>query len=227
MTACPRDTVVLDMDGTLLDLNFDDQVWNHALPAALAARDRCALDTARARVAEKLGSARGTLPWYCLDHWEREFGISVHDLEVEMAHFIDVRTGTREFLEFLRDKRVRAVLATNAHPASLARKMVRTGLGGYFDALVSAHTLGAAKEDPAFWRRLSALHAVVPEASIFVDDNQAVLDTARRCGVRHVFGVRTPSSRGESKHFENYASIDSLAELIPWLARRHAGVYCS
>lgn len=212
-----RPTIILDMDGTLLDLNFDDQVWNHALPRALSQRDGCSPDAARARVAATIGEARGTLPWYCLDHWERVFGISVHALEVELAHFIGVRAGTRDFLSFLRQQGHRAILATNAHPASLARKMARTGLAGYFDHLVSAHTYGAAKEDRAFWSRLVAEHDIVPACAVFVDDNPAVLTSARRFGIRHVFGVRTPSSTGLTRHFEQFASVDSLAELIPWL----------
>jgi putative hydrolase of the HAD superfamily len=217
MNQAARYTLILDMDGTLLDLNFDDQVWNYALPAALSAKDGDTPDAARARVARTIGGARGTLPWYCLDHWEREFGISVHDLEIELAHFIDLRPGTRHFLGFLQQHAYRTILATNAHPASLARKMTRTGLAGFFTTLISAHTFGAPKEDPRFWARLVAELAFDPASAVLVDDNHAVLTTARACGIRHVFGVRTPSSTGEPKYFDEFASVDSLAELIPWL----------
>jgi HAD superfamily hydrolase (TIGR01509 family) len=215
-------SVLLDMDGTLLDLNFDDQVWNHALPARLAHREGYTLDTARAHVAEILGPARGTLPWYCLDHWSACFGLSVHALEEELAGLIAIRTGTLEFLRFLRARRYRTVLATNAHPASLARKLRRTELGRYFDCAVSAHDLGAPKEDPIFWERLAGRYPFEPGASVFVDDNPAVLSAARTFGLRHVLGVRTPSSTGETKHFPTYASLESLAELIPWLDGRGA-----
>ncbi len=212
-------TLILDMDGTLLDLNFDDQVWNFALPSALAARDACTLTEAREHVALTLGAARGTLPWYCHDHWERQFGISVHALEVQLAHFIGVRDGTAEFLRFLQCHGYRTILATNAHPASLARKMERTDLGGYFTTLVSAHTLGVPKEAPEFWHALRTQTQFDPAHTVFVDDNLAVLTTARASGLRHVFGVRSPSSTGQVKEFPCFASVDSLAELIPWLVR--------
>ena len=218
MSASIAYTVILDMDGTLLDLNFDDQVWNYALPAALAARDGDSVEAARLRVAETLGSVRGTLPWDCHDHWEREFGISVHELEIELAHFIDLRAGTLDFLKFTQANAYRTILATNAHPVSLERKMVRTGLRHYFSAVISAHSLGAAKEDPLFWTQLVATERVDPGLAILVDDNPAVLATAHRFGVRHVFGVRTPSSTGLPKSFPEFASVESLAELIPWLS---------
>ncbi len=212
-------TLVLDMDGTLLDLNFDDQVWNFALPAALATRDARTLSEAREHVALTLDAVRGTLPWYCHDHWERQFGISVHELEVQLAHFIGIRAGTVEFLHFLQRHAYRTILATNAHPASLARKMERTGLAGYFTTLVSAHTLGVPKEAPEFWHALETQIQFNPARAVLVDDNLAVLSTARASGLRHVFGVRSPSSTGLAKEFPCFASVDSLTELIPWLVR--------
>lgn len=218
MNTCP--IVVLDMDGTLLDLAFDDRVWNQVLPARLATRRGCPVDEVRAEVAATLGSVRGTLPWYCLDHWEARFGVSLHGLEEELAAYIALRPGTLDFLGFLRDHRIRTILATNAHPASLARKMARTGIAVFFESLVSAHTLGLPKEDPAFWAALSEAAELTPADCVFIDDNAAVLDSARKAGVRHLFGVRTPSSSGAEKTFPIYASVDRLSELIPWLSGR-------
>ncbi len=215
-------TLILDMDGTLLDLNFDDQVWNHALPRALAALEGESEVTVRAKVAGTLAAAKGSLAWYCLDHWERVFGISVHALELELAELIALRPGTLQFLEFLRAEGYPTVIATNAHPGSLARKMLHTGIEGYFSHLISAHTLGMPKEDPAFWPRLREVVPFLPEHAVFVDDNVAVLDSARQGGIRHLFGVRSPSSSGGTKTFDDYQSVDSLAELIPWLRRLQA-----
>lgn len=218
MNGCP--VVVLDMDGTLLDLAFDDRVWNQVLPVRLAARRGCPVDEVRAEVAATLGSVRGTLPWYCLDHWESQFGVSLHALEEELAAHIALRPGTLEFLRFLREHDVRTLIATNAHPASLARKMARTGIAEFFEALVSAHNLGLPKEDSAFWPALCAVAGIDPADCVFVDDNAAVLDAARVAGVRHLFGVRTPSSTGAVKIFPTYASVDRLSDLIPWLSGR-------
>lgn len=210
-------TLILDMDGTLLDLHFDDQVWNHALPRALAALRGESEAAVRAHVAETLAAAKGSLAWYCLDHWERVFGISVHALELELAELIALRSGTLQFLEFLRTAGYPAMIATNAHPGSLSRKMLHTGIEDYFVHRISAHALGVPKENPLFWSRLREVAPFIPEHAVFVDDNLAVLDSARQWGIRHLFGVRTPSSSGAPKAFDGYRSVESLAELIPWL----------
>jgi putative hydrolase of the HAD superfamily len=210
-------TLILDMDGTLLDLNFDDQVWNQALPRALAALRGESEVAVRAHVVETLAAAKGSLAWYCLDHWERVFGVSVHALELELAELIALRPGTLQFLEFLRSSGYSAIIATNAHPGSLARKMLHTGIEDYFAYRISAHALGVPKENPLFWSRLREVVPFRAEHAVFVDDNLTVLDSARQWGIRHLFGVRTPSSTGAPKAFDGYQSVESLTELIPWL----------
>ncbi len=210
-------TVFLDMDGTLLDLHFDDQVWNVALPQTLATTQGMSLTRAKEDIALRIGPLRGTLSWYCLDHWERELGVSIHALEIAQAALIKVRPGTEEFLRHLTCRGYRVVLATNAHPRSLDRKLAQTGLRPYFQQVVSAHEFGAAKEAPEFWHRLARLGDYDFASAMLVDDNGAVLETARGQGVRHVFGVHFPSSSGERKRYLRFASVNRLAELIPWL----------
>ncbi len=213
--APPPSAVVLDMDGTLLDLHFDDRVWNHRLPQLVAARRGCTLETARDHVATSIAQARGTLDWYCLDYWGALFDVSIHAIERELAELIRPRPGTLDFLQHLDARGIRAVLATNAHPRSLAHKLERTGIARWFDAIRSAHPYGHPKEHDAFWTALAGDLGLDPATSLFVDDNLAVLDAARRFGIAELYGVHRPSSRGEWRNYADYPAVDSLAELIP------------
>lgn len=208
-------TVLLDMDGTLLDLHFDDQVWNHRLPQILAARRGSTVEAARQEVATTITAARGTLNWYCLDYWGRLFDVSIHAIERELAHLIRVRPGTTEFLAHLAREGIRTVLATNAHPESLAHKLSLTGIGGYFTAIRSAHPYGHPKERREFWDALAADLGFEPASSLFVDDNLSVLEAARAYGINELYGIHRPSSSGAWRDYAGFPAVDSLAELIP------------
>ena len=205
--------IVLDMDGTLLDLNFDNRVWNDRLPRSYAAVSRVDLASAYRCIRQTLDAARGTLAFYCLDHWSRVFGVDLHDIERELARFIRIRPGVDAFLADARARGLQLVLATNAHPQSLARKLVCTGIGSAFDVVVSAHDFGHPKEHHRFWQRLSDFACVTPHAALFIDDNPAVLDAARRHGVRHLFGIAHPDSRGPRVRLADYHCLESFAEL--------------
>lgn len=207
------DNVILDMDGTLLDLHFDDQVWNELLPRRYAELRGLAEAHARALVGERLRALRGTLPWYCLEHWSREFGLDVAALEGELEGLIGIRADAADFLDWLRARGLRPVLATNAHPASLARKLQRTGIAHYFGDIVSAHTLGAAKECRSFWQALGTIRPFVPARTLLIDDNHAVLRAAADWGIAHLIGIAQPNSRRQPVPAGDFRCIEAFAEL--------------
>src|SRR5690606_24954939 len=145
---------------------------------------------------ETLEKTRGTLRYYCLDHWSHEFGIDLHEIERDLARFVRVRPGVRGLLDRARARGLRLVLATNAHPQSLARKLKLTGIGRAFDVVVSAHDLGHPKEDDGFWSSLGEQLHIIPQRAMFIDDNPSVLLAAQRNGLRALYGIARPDSRG-------------------------------
>jgi FMN phosphatase YigB (HAD superfamily) len=70
-------TVFLDMDGTLLDLNFDNHFWLEHVPLRYAEARGLAPAAAKAELLERYRSREGTLEWYCVDHWSRELGLDI------------------------------------------------------------------------------------------------------------------------------------------------------
>ena len=202
------------MDGTLLDLHFDNQVWNVLLPKRYG--DKHALDdsSARDQIAARMNTQRGTLSWYCLDHWSRVLGVDVSSLEAELKSLIRVRPGAQAFLEYLADLGMRLILATNAHPESLERKLEQTGIGTYFEDIVSAHVIGVAKESTAFWRQLERRCGIIAAQTIVIDDNQEVLRVAREHGIAHVYGISEPDSHKARVPASEFTCLDAFAELM-------------
>lgn len=211
------DTVLLDMDGTLLDLHFDNQFWLHHLPQRYADKHAIGLDAALAELLPLFQRHAGQLSWYCLDFWSRELELPVRALKEEIAHLIALRPDADHFLAALRAAGKRVALITNAHRDSLSLKMERIELAPFFDRLISSHDYGFAKEDQQFWFALQQDFGFDPARSLFIDDSLPILRSARQYGIAHLLGVRQPDSRGELKDTEEFAAVDCYLALCKGL----------
>jgi putative hydrolase of the HAD superfamily len=54
-----------------------------------------------------------------------------------------------------------------------------------------------------------------PDRTLLVDDNPAVLRSARDFGIRHLLAIRMPDSRGQPRAHDDFASVDSFLDLLP------------
>src|ERR1700730_8408527 len=208
------DTVLLDMDGRLLDLRFDNWFWQELIPSRFAAANGLTAVETQGLLAPKFVEVRGTLQWYCIEYWTRELGLDIGSIKREALARVSFLPGAQEFLLKLRDSGKRCVLVTNAHPQTLAIKNERVALTQYFDRCYSTHPFAAPKEDPAFWPRLAAEERFQPQRTLFVDDSLAVLNAARDYGIGWLCAVRRPDSGQPPQHTGEYAAVDRVADLI-------------
>ena len=212
------DTVLLDMDGTLLDLHFDNHFWLKHLPQRYAEHHGLSLALAEAELLPLFRQHAGTLNWYCTDFWSRELNLSVRELKREVAHLIALRPDADVFLQTLRAAGKRVVLITNAHRDSLSLKLERVELAPYFDRLISSHDYGFPKEDQQFWFALQQDCPFEPARSLFIDDSLPILRSAGRYGVAHLLAVRQPDSRAPDKDTEEFAAVEDYRQLSAQLA---------
>jgi HAD superfamily hydrolase (TIGR01509 family) len=203
------------MDGTLLDLHFDNHFWQAHVPVRYAESRGLPLEQAREALQALYHARAGTLEWYSVDFWETELELDIMRLKEEVAHLIAVHPAVADFLGFIRGAGKRVVLATNAHHKSVTLKMAKTGLKPHFDVIVTSHEIGLPKEDPGFWRRLQRFESYDPARSLLVDDSLPVLDSARVYGIRHLVAVRRPDTKLPEKDTGGFAAIGSFAELMP------------
>ena len=163
--------VLLDMDGTLLDLGYDNWFWRTLVPERYGAARSISSEQAVAELLPHFTSLAHTLPWYCTDHWSGLTGLNIAALKHETRERVSVLDGTEEFLSAVRDSGRKLWLATNAHRDSWRIKLEKTGLAHYFERIVCSHDFGAPKESQLFWNGLMATHPFEP---------------ARAAGCRHL-----------------------------------------
>jgi putative hydrolase of the HAD superfamily len=189
------DTVLLDLDGTLLDLAFDTHFWLEVVPEYYGrARGMSAREALEKEIGPRLRSAEGTLNWYCLDYWSRMLELDLSAIKSAHDERIAWLPGAQDFLRRQRAAGRRLVLATNSHPETLRIKDEKAGIRPLFDAVYSSHQFGAPKEYAEFWLRLRAREPYDPARTAFVDDNPKVLAAARAAGIDTIIAVTDPDS---------------------------------
>ena len=207
-------SVFLDMDGTLLDLNFDNHFWRTHVPKRYAEDRGISLAQAHSEMHERYTRVEGTMNWYCLDYWTQELGLDILGLKREVEHLIAVMPAVPEFLEAVRACGRRVVLVTNAHPGSLSLKLEHTQIGNYLDAMICSHSYGVPKEDPIFWEKMRVDEPFDPHHTVLFDDSLSVLRSAHRYGL-HAVALSQPDSQQAARNIDEFPAIQSFSQLLP------------
>jgi HAD superfamily hydrolase (TIGR01509 family) len=208
------DTLLLDMDGTLLDLAFDNFFWLELVPEEYARARGLPLSAAHAEIRARYESVMGTLPWYCIDHWTAEFGLDLKGLKQAHRHRIRYLPRAEAFLELARRLGKRLVLVTNAHRVTLAIKCEQTRVDDYMDAVVSSHDYGCEKEGIGFWQRLEGEQGLCRERTLLLEDSVAVLAAAKAFGIGHTIAMARPDTPRAAREVAGFTAVPGVADLI-------------
>lgn len=209
------DTVLLDMDGTLLDLHFDNYFWTEHIPRMYARQNRLNQNISIDELQGKFNIVRGTLEWYSLDHWSEQLGMDIPALKRELGHMISLRPFALEFLQRLQACRQEVVMVTNAHRKALDVKMEQVNISHLFDRLVVAHELDSPKEELVFWQKLQDLHPFDPARTLLIDDTESVLHCAAQYGIAHLLTLLQPDSQRQRRVDTHFPGIHHFDEIMP------------
>lgn len=121
--------------------------------------------------------------------------------------------GLRSFLETYRI--VPMAVASNAEPANIHFVLERSGLGGYFRAILDGHRVRRPKPYPDIYLQAAAELGAAPSNCIVFEDSHAGVEAARSAGMR-VIGICTTHVYlpGTECNVHNFLSGD----LNRWLA---------
>jgi FMN phosphatase YigB (HAD superfamily) len=108
------DTVLLDMDGTLLDLAFDSHFWLQQVPMALSEKRQISLQQARQHIHEEYLAVQHTMNWYCFDYWSKKLDLDIYQMTTDIGSNAKLREDTTPFLTQLRQSGRRTIQCASA-----------------------------------------------------------------------------------------------------------------
>jgi putative hydrolase of the HAD superfamily len=211
------ETVLLDMDGTLLDLNFDNHFWLEFVPQRFAEKNNLTVGQAKQQLLPQFKAIEGTLEWYCLDYWSDILELDIIALKTEISALISVLPHVIEFLDVVKQSPRKLILVTNAHRQGLELKMQKTCLQPFFDHIISSHDYGYPKEDQRFWLQLQTKQTFDITKTLLVDDSLAALNSAKQYGIKYLVSVSKPDSMQAVRVIEHYPAIEDFRALIDLL----------
>ncbi len=211
------DTVLLDMDGTLLDLYFDWHFWMDLLPQAYADKNQIPIEKANRMIHQRIKNIQGTLNWYCLDYWTKEFDLPVAKLKHKIKHLIQAHPEVITFLSRLKQLGKQVVMVTNAHRDSLTLKLEMTEIGRYFDVMISSHDYGIPKEDPKIWPHIQNTFPFDLSKTLLIDDNIHALETAQKFGITHCIAAIHVSPKMDKVNPKDFPFFEHFNEIMPAL----------
>jgi putative hydrolase of the HAD superfamily len=205
--------VLLDMDGTLLDKYFDDFFWEHLVPEKYAEKHTITFGKAKEELMKKYRTHEGTLNWTDLDFWSKELDIDIPALKEQIQHLIEVHPHVENFLKHLKLRKKKVFLVTNAHYKSIDLKFKKTRIGKYFDAVLSSFDAGHPKESAKFWEIAEKKLGFDKDSTLFVDDTEQILHTAKKYGIKYILYKARSNSKTKpikSKEFNYIIDFDEL-----------------
>lgn len=205
------DTILLDMDGTLLDLHFDSYFWLTYLPKVWADNNGLSLEDSKAKINSLMVEHSGTLNWYCVHFWSNALELDIMQLKGHCAHKIGYRPSARAFLERCLKECDDVRMVTNAHREILNLKISKTQIDEYFHQLLCSHELDHPKENPQFWVRLNEHTPFNPERTLFIDDSESVLASAAQHGIKHIYSIAQPDSSMTRTSISRFPMLERLA----------------
>ena len=207
------ETFFLDMDGTLLDLAYDNFFWHEHLPKIYSRSKGISFIAAKSEFEKMYKKKENTIQWYSLKHWSDVLQIDLLSELLTTKNKIKILPKVKDFLYLLKKNNIKVFLLTNCPRDMLHVKLSQTKLWGFFDEIISSEDFNFPKESIDFWNILQAKYVYKQEATVFLDDSKNVIDFSVKHGLKNVFLISNPDSSKKSQDTHGYKSIESVNDL--------------
>jgi beta-phosphoglucomutase len=128
--------------------------------------------------------------------------------------------GVLDFIKALSERRVLMAIATSASEIRTVSTIERMGLGGRFEAIVTASDVFAGKPDPTVYRLACERMNVAPSEALAFDDACSGVEAAKSAGMRCI-GVAIDGLSTGLLQAGAESVIPHFARLARTMSRRH------
>lgn len=203
---------IFDADGTLMD---SMHIWDTVDSAFLMMRG---IKPREEGVLRKYGFINGIE--YLIKNYQLD--MTVDEVRNDMMKILEyyyynvaiAKEGVREFLQKLREKSVRCVVATATDRYLMEPALQRNGLLEYFDAVFTTKEVGISKREPDIYNIARDFLNADGNTFIFEDAYYAI-DTAKKAGYR-VVAIEDYSAKNER---------EQIKELSDYYVKDYSEIY--
>ena len=206
--------ILLDLDGVILNLEYDIKFWESWLPDHVANQSNRILEEIKAEIQAEIDIQRGTLNFYDLNYWDNLLNVDCMKIIKEQEEKCSYLEGSYEALQRLSTLNNRMHIVTNGDPRVQEYKAETQNFLEFFDSIFYSMHAGYPKEEKEFWALARHNLNLDFEDAIFIDDDFKVVTAAIKVGIRKVIWITPGKNRVLQNGIETFPRLAELTATI-------------
>ena len=206
--------ILSDLDGVILDLNYDIKFWESWLPEHVANQTNQSIEETQAEIQAEINKQRGTLNFYNLNYWDDFLNVDCIQIIKEKEEKCSYLEGSHEALQRLSALKNPKHILTNGDPRVQEYKAQSQDFRRFFDSIFYSMRAGYPKEQKEFWALARHNLNLDFEDAIFIDDDFKVVTAAAKAGIKQVIWVTPGKNRILQNGIKTFPSLNHLVAAI-------------
>ena len=206
------DYILLDIDGVILDQDFDNKFWQDFVPNEYAIKNKLDIKRAKLLFQKESDKTKGSIDWYDLHYWEKKFDLDLIAIAKNYADEISLLPKSLETIKKLK-KTKKIIYLTNCDPRLVRVKDEVCNFLQYADGWLSSIEINSIKENIWYWRHAVQTFQLIPHRCLFVDDNYEIVMQAKNAGISSLHAIQ-PTKSINDKLVLKKGSINRISDLV-------------
>ena len=206
--------ILLDLDGVILNLEYDIKFWESWLPDHVANQSNRTLEEIKAEMQAEIDIQRGTLNFYDLNYWDDLLNVDCMKIIKEQEEKCSYLEGSYEALQRLSTLKNPMYILTNGDPRAQEYKAETQNFLEFFDSIFYSMHAGYSKEEKEFWALARHNLNLDFEDAIFIDDDFKVVTAAAKAGIKQIIWITPGKNRVLQNGIETFPSLAELTAAI-------------